>query len=106
MKVLVTGHRGYIGTILTKMLLRAGHEVTGIDTDLYRECTFGDDPTTEVRSIECDIRDLRAEQLDGFDAVVHLAGMCNDPLGDLLPETTFAINHRATIHLAKLAIEA
>jgi len=106
MKVLVTGHQGYIGTVLTKMLLHAGHEVTGIDTDLYRLCTFGNDPTPEVRSIECDIRDLKPGQLEGFDGILHLAGVCNDPLGDLLPETTFAINHRATIHLARLAIEA
>jgi nucleoside-diphosphate-sugar epimerase len=106
MKVLITGHTGYIGTILTQMLLDAGHDLVGIDTDLFARCTFGLDATARIPSIEADIRELTADQLRPFDAIVHLAGVCNDPLGDLLPETTFAINERATIRLAELAVEA
>src|SRR6266704_6985516 len=106
MKVLVTGHRGYIGTILTQMLIESGHQVVGIDTDLFARCTFGQEAALSVPSLECDIRELTAAQLETFDAILHLAGVCNDPLGDLLPDTTFAINEQATVRLAKLAIEA
>ena len=106
MKVLLTGHRGYIGTVLTQMLLQSGHDVTGIDTDLFGRCTFGQDPTPDVPSLNCDIRELDARQLETFDAILHLAGVCNDPMGDLLPETTFAINEKATVRLAQLAVEA
>lgn len=106
MKVLVTGHRGYIGTVLTEMLVQRGHHVVGIDTDLYARCTFGQDSTSSVPSIECDIRELAPAQLETFDAILHLAGVCNDPLGDLLPETTFAINEKATVRLARLAVDA
>jgi nucleoside-diphosphate-sugar epimerase len=106
MKVLVTGHRGYIGTILTQMLLQSGHAVTGIDTDLFGRCTFGPSQVPQMPLIECDIRELKSSQLESFDAILHLAGVCNDPLGDLLPETTFSINEQATIRLAQLAVEA
>jgi nucleoside-diphosphate-sugar epimerase len=106
MKVLVTGHSGYIGMVLTRMLLEAGHDVVGIDTDLYSKCTFGRDAGTPLPSMVHDIREMTAAQLRPFDAIAHLAGVCNDPLGDLLPETTFAINERATIRLAELAIQA
>jgi nucleoside-diphosphate-sugar epimerase len=106
MNILVTGHAGYIGTILTQMLLQSGHNVVGIDTGLYEKCTFGLDLPAPVPCINCDIRDLTAAQLGDVDAVVHLAGVCNDPLGDLLPETTLAINEKATVRLAELAREA
>lgn len=106
MKILVTGHRGYIGTILTQLLLESGHHVVGIDTGLYAGCTFGLDTETSVPCIDSDIRDLTASQLAEFDAIAHLAGVCNDPLGDLLPETTYAVNERATIQLAECAIAA
>jgi nucleoside-diphosphate-sugar epimerase len=106
MKVLVTGHGGYIGMVLAPLLVEAGHEVVGIDTDLYARCTFGSGDELTLPSMACDIRELTASQLRSFDAIVHLAGVCNDPLGDLLPETTFAINERATLRLAELAIEA
>jgi nucleoside-diphosphate-sugar epimerase len=106
MKVLVTGHHGYIGTVLTQMLLDAGHHVTGVDTNFFENCTFGDELIPQVPSIRCDIRDLTSGQLKPFDAILHLAGLCNDPLGDLLPATTFAINAQATIRLAELAVEA
>ena len=98
MRVLVTGHDGYIGTVLTPLLVEAGHEVVGIDSGLYRGCQFGEVP--EVTAIAADVRDVDAERLRGFDAVVHLAAISNDPLGDLNPEITFAINHRASAALA------
>ena len=106
MKILITGHSGYIGTILTQMLLKSGHQVVGIDIDLYAKCTFGLDNTAPIPCIDCDIRELTVAQLKGFDAIAHLAGVCNDPLGDLLPETTYAVNEKATIRLAELAVEA
>jgi len=106
MHILVTGDRGYIGVILTQMLIDNGHQVTGIDTDLYRKCTFGPNTIPDLPSIKCDIRDLEARQLESFDAILHLAGMCNDPLGDMLPRTTYSINEEGTIGLAKLAVEA
>jgi nucleoside-diphosphate-sugar epimerase len=105
MKVLVTGHNGYIGMVLAPLLVEAGHDVVGIDTDLFARCTFGADDSA-IPTIGCDIRELNAAQLRSFDAIVHLAGVCNDPLGDLLPETTFAINEAATIRLAELAVDA
>jgi nucleoside-diphosphate-sugar epimerase len=88
------------------MLLDQGHHVVGIDSDLFARCTFGDETTSRVPAIDRDIRELSVAELRGFDAILHLAGVCNDPLGDLLPETTLAINERATIRLAELAVEA
>lgn len=105
MRVLVTGHEGYIGTVLTPMLLAAGHEVTGLDSGLFRRCTFGDEPDYGIPVITKDIRDVEATDLEGFDAVIHLAGLSNDPLGDLNPELTYAINHRASVRLAALCRE-
>lgn len=104
MRVLVTGHLGYIGTALVPVFLRAGHEVVGLDSDLYRACTFGDPSAiADVPTLEMDIRDITTDQLRGFDAVVHLAALSNDPLGDLEPALTFAINHRASVDLAAAA---
>lgn len=107
MKVLLTGHRGYIGSVMTPMLLAAGHEVLGIDADLYRRCLFAaaGEPT-EVPSIIKDIRDVEARDLEGVDAVIHLAALSNDPLSDLNPELTYAINYRASVRLAQLAKQA
>lgn len=107
MKVLVTGHLGYIGTVLTPMLLARGHEVVGYDSDLYGRCTFG--PASRIAAVPCikkDIRDVQLADVRGFDAVLHLAGLSNDPLGDFNPELTFDINHRASVRLAELAKEA
>jgi nucleoside-diphosphate-sugar epimerase len=84
---------------------RAGHEVTGLDSFLYRNCVFGEQPAHR-RSISLDIRRVEPATLEGFDAVVHLAAISNDPLGDLNPEATLDINWRATISLAKAAKEA
>ncbi len=102
MKVLVSGHNGYIGTVLVPLFQQAGHEVVGLDTFLFGDCTVGEDATS-VESIRADIRDVTPAQLEGFDAVVHLAGISNDPLGDLNPDCTYDINHRGSVALAKVA---
>jgi nucleoside-diphosphate-sugar epimerase len=105
MRVLVTGNLGYIGTVLTPILLDRGHDVIGMDSDLYRRCTYGSGlPDVETR--RKDIRDATIEDFQGIDAVIHLAALSNDPLGDLAPELTFEINHLATVHLAQLARRA
>jgi nucleoside-diphosphate-sugar epimerase len=107
MKVLVTGHRGYIGTVMVPMLLEAGHAVSGCDCELYERCAF--EPggqTASVPSLRKDVRDLTPGDLEGFEAVIHLAALSNDPLSDLNPEITYDINHRASVHLATLAKQA
>lgn len=107
MRVMVTGHRGYIGTVLTPMLRARGHTTIGLDSDLYRRCTFGDDAHTHADEwIEKDIRDVADEDFANVDAVLHLAGLSNDPLGDLDPTLTDEINHRATLHVAATAKRA
>jgi nucleoside-diphosphate-sugar epimerase len=106
MRILVTGHCGYIGDVLVRLLQRTGHEPIGVDTDLYGSCTFGSGGMAEISHTRADIRELTPESLAGIDAVAHLAGVCNDPLGDLLPETTYDINHRATVRLARVARDA
>lgn len=102
MKVLVTGHNGYIGSVMTDLLLDAGHAVTGLDSFLFEECTFGAN-ARPVPALRMDYRDVEADALAGFDAVIHLAALCNDPLGNLNSDTTYAINHRATVRLARAA---
>ncbi len=101
MKVLVTGHDGYIGSVLTPLLKEAGHEVVGLDNRLYQGCDFGDVP--EVETIAMDVRDVGPEHLEGFDAVMHLAAISNDPVGHLNPDVTYDINHRASVTVAKAA---
>lgn len=104
MRVLVTGHLGYVGVVMTRVLESEGFEVVGLDTDLYRDCTFGDPAQLPVvPSLAMDIRDVEVGDLAGFDAVVHLAALSNDPLGDLDPELTLDINHRASVRLAERA---
>ncbi len=104
MRVLVTGHLGYIGVVLVPMLLERGYEVVGLDSDLFADSTFGD-LSSPVPTIKKDVRDVQAADLEGFDAVLHLAGLSNDPLGNLNPELTFDINHKASVRLATLAKE-
>jgi nucleoside-diphosphate-sugar epimerase len=104
MRVLVSGHSGYIGTILVPMLLSHGHDVVGIDSDLYEACTFGGG-IPDIPWIRKDIRDIERGDLEGFEAVLHLAGLSNDPLGDLNPGLTFEINHAASVRLACLSKE-
>lgn len=107
MKILLTGHLGYIGTVMTPMLLAAGHDVTGCDANLYERCTFdAGGKISEIPWIRKDLRDIQRRDLKGFDAVVHLAALSNDPLSDLNPDITYDINHRATVNLAKLAKSA
>jgi nucleoside-diphosphate-sugar epimerase len=103
-RVLLTGNLGYIGTILSPMLTEAGHEVVGLDSDLYSRCTFaaGGNLIRET-TIRGDTRDVLAEDLAGFDGVIHLAALSNDPLGNLNPVLTDDINHRASVRLAELA---
>ncbi len=102
MRVLVTGHTGYIGVILTPLLETAGHEVVGLDSDLFVDCTFGKEPPA-IPALRKDIRDVKPADLAGFEAVIHLAGLSNDPLGDLNPPITDEINHVATVRLAQMA---
>jgi len=102
MRILLTGHKGYIGAVAGSVLRSAGHEVVGLDMDLFAGCEFGE-AAADIPEICMDIRDLKKDHLDGFDAVVHLAALSNDPLGDLDPELTYHINHRASVRLAELA---
>jgi nucleoside-diphosphate-sugar epimerase len=104
-RVLVTGHRGYLGSCLVPRLAAAGHDVVGCDTDLFAACSFGGEPAP-CADLGMDVRDLSAADLGGFDALIHLAGLCNDPLGDLDPALTDAINARASVQLAQRAREA
>jgi nucleoside-diphosphate-sugar epimerase len=104
MRALVTGHSGYIGSVLTPLFEEAGHEVVGLDLDLFASCTFSEPP--ELESITKDVRDVETEDLVGFDAVIHLAAVCNDPVGDLNPQATYDINHLASVRLAERAKEA
>jgi len=102
MKVIVTGSHGYIGTVLVPMLVEKGHEVVGLDNDLYERCTFcGVVPDVEM--IKMDVRDVQEEDVQGFDAIIHLAGLSNDPLGDYQPKLTKEINETASINLAQKA---
>lgn len=106
MRVLVTGSDGYIGTVLVPMLVKRGYDVTGLDAGYYAGCSLGPEPHQLAPTIVSDIRDVTVEQLRGFGAVIHLAAISNDPVGDLNPECTYSINHRATVRLAELAKEA
>jgi nucleoside-diphosphate-sugar epimerase len=105
-KVLVTGHHGYIGSVLVPLFQEAGHDVVGLDSYFFRGCVFGTELPGARASIDKDIRDVSEADLEGYEAVVHLAGLCNDPLGDLNPACTYDINHRASVRLAEVAKRA
>lgn len=105
MRVLVTGHNGYIGSIMTGLLQREGFEVVGLDSYLYSKCTFGPD-VPDVPALRKDVRDVELSDLEGIDAICHLAGISNDPVGDLNAEVTYEVNHRASTRLASLAKQA
>jgi nucleoside-diphosphate-sugar epimerase len=107
MKVFLTGHRGYIGSTMLPMLLAAGHDVVGCDSDLYERCTYEPGGSlVDVPSLRKDVRDVKVADLRGCEAVIHLAALSNDPLGDLNPEVTFDINYRGSVHLAQQAKQA
>jgi nucleoside-diphosphate-sugar epimerase len=102
MKVIVTGHHGYIGSVLVPRLVGAGHEVVGLDTFYFEGCDFGAS-SAEVMCIRADVRDVDASALVGADAVMHLAALSNDPLGSLNPSCTYDINQHASVRLARLS---
>ncbi len=105
MKILLTGHKGYIGAVAGPILQSAGHDVVGLDTDLFAGCDFGA-PPQEIPEIRKDMRDLTKADLVGFDAVLHFAALSNDPLGNIDPSLTYNINHIASVRLAEIAKEA
>lgn len=105
MRILLTGSQGYIGSVLAPMLADEGHDVVGIDTGFYRDCTFGPLPA-EIPCLARDVRDVRQGDLVGFDAVCHLAALSNDPLGNLDPQLTLDVNHAASVRMARLAKQA
>ncbi|MGH3565080.1 MAG: NAD-dependent epimerase/dehydratase family protein [Pseudonocardia sp.] len=106
MRVLLTGHQGYLGTVMSPILTAAGHDVTGLDSGLFAHCVLGALDVPDVPGLAVDLRDVTVGQLTGFDAVVHLAALANDPLGSLTPDITYDINHHASTRIARLAKEA
>jgi nucleoside-diphosphate-sugar epimerase len=105
MRVLLTGHKGYLGTVMAPVLTAAGHEVVGLDSGLFDRCLLGPAPQ-DPPGHTVDLRDVHLNHVEGFDAVIHLAALSNDPLGALAPDLTYDINHRASVRLARLARDA
>lgn len=105
MNVLITGDTGYIGSTIVPLFLKQGYNVTGLDSDLFEQCVF-EAPDYTIPHIRKDVRDVTVDDLRGFDAIVHLAALSNDPLGNLDPNLTYGINHKASVRLAELAREA
>lgn len=105
MRVLVTGDRGYIGAVLVPRLIVAGHEPVGLDAGWYDGCDFGPG-LADYESRTGDVRDLTADDLNGFDAVVHLAAISNDPVGHLNPDATYSVNAAGAVHTARAAKQA
>ncbi|MFD5556729.1 NAD-dependent epimerase/dehydratase family protein [Streptomyces sp. NPDC127068] len=105
MRVLLTGHQGYLGTVMAPILTAAGHEVVGLDAGLFADCVLGP-PPADPPGHRVDLRDVTADHVTGVDAVIHLAALSNDPLGALAPDLTYDINHHASVRLARLARDA
>jgi nucleoside-diphosphate-sugar epimerase len=105
MRILLTGHKGYIGSRMLTRLLDRGLDVTGLDACYFEACTFGT-PPPEIPEYRVDLRDVKPEMLQGFDAVIHLAGLCNDPLSEFNPQLTHDINNVASVQLAEMAKKA
>jgi nucleoside-diphosphate-sugar epimerase len=110
MRVLVTGNKGYIGAVMVPMLQKEGFQVHGIDSYFYEGCQFGEQPSyagmESIPFVKKDIRDVTTDDLRGIDAIVHLAALSNDPLGNLDPNITYEINYKASVRLAQLAKKA
>jgi nucleoside-diphosphate-sugar epimerase len=105
MRVLVTGHEGYLGTVMVPVLQAAGHDVTGLDSGFFADCVLGP-PPKYAPGMRMDLRDVTFEQLKPFEAVIHLAALSNDPLGAITPRITYDINHHASVQIARRAKEA
>ncbi|WP_432548510.1 NAD-dependent epimerase/dehydratase family protein [Kineococcus sp. SYSU DK004] len=106
MKIVVTGTEGYLGCLLAPTLLDAGHSVVGIDTGYYRNGWLYNGVTASVQTLAKDIRHVTEADLAGADAVVHMAELSNDPLGELIPDVTFTVNHKGSVRLAETAKRA
>jgi nucleoside-diphosphate-sugar epimerase len=105
LRILLTGHQGYLGTVMAPVLAEAGHDVVGLDSGLFADCVLGP-AAPDPKGQAVDLRDVEPAQLSGFDAVIHLAALSNDPLGALAPQLTYDINHHASVRLARLARDA
>lgn len=105
MRVLVTGHNGYIGSVMVPFLRAAGHDVVGLDNFYFEDCLLDEDAPA-CPALRKDLRDVTVGDLTGFDAICHLGALSNDPLGDLKPDWTYDINHRGSSRLAQLAKQA
>lgn len=103
MRILVTGTEGYLGSLLAPELSRRGHDVVGLDTGYFKSGWLYRGTDRTVYTIDQDVREVTQEQLEGFDAIVHMAELSNDPMGDLLGDLTYQVNHKGTVRLAKLA---
>ena len=106
MRILVTGTEGYLGHVFAPTLLAAGHEVIGVDTGFYREAQLYRGVDRQAHTLFKDIRRVTVADLEGVDAIVHMAELSNDPVGELSPTITYDINHKGSVHLARLAKQA
>lgn len=105
MRVLITGFEGYIGPVMARTLENEGHQIVGLDTGYFAECSMSPVPQ-KIPVIRKDVRDLTTADLTGFDAVVHLAALSNDPMGELSPDWTYQINLNGSLHVARIARDA
>jgi nucleoside-diphosphate-sugar epimerase len=101
MRIMVTGHRGYIGPHVVRIVQENGHQAVGLDTGLYRDCSIS--PVPEIPTVDRDIREAEKKDFTGVDAVIHLAGLSNDPLGEFDPQLTYDINCWGAVRVAEAA---